>query len=255
MIEKAFFLRELFHLAFLRNLAARLAGRPYAVKGGICLRFFHRSPRLSEDMDMDVSSRIPVKTLQGNVDAVLQQGAWRASLKVHGVERFELSKPKQTETTQRWKIGLILSGGERLSTRLEFSRRRDAFNSEQGIPDSSLLRAAAMPPFVASFYGVASMVEQKIFAIASPTRTAARDLFDLHHLFTQTNVNINLLKCGMDKSLVQGALQKAASFELRDFRDQVMPFLPGDLAEHYRTETAFTGLRRQVEDRLRELMA
>src|SRR5258706_14587086 len=121
-MDPGFRLREFFHLYVLRQLTARLASRPYAVKGGICLRFFHRSPRLSEDLDLDIDPRMPVKTLQKNVDAILTSDALAASLHIHGVRDVEPSKPKQTETTQRWKAALILTGGTRLSTRLEFSR-------------------------------------------------------------------------------------------------------------------------------------
>src|SRR5258706_9547389 len=117
-MDPEFRLREFFHLYVLRQLATRLASRPYAVKGGICLRFFHRSPRLSEDMDVDIDPAIPVKTLQKNVDTILTSDALVASLHIHGVRGVEAARPKQTETTQRWKTSLILTGGTRLSTRL-----------------------------------------------------------------------------------------------------------------------------------------
>src|SRR6185295_16957176 len=107
-MDSGFAVREMFHLHVLRHLATRLSGRPYAVKGGICLRFFHRSPRLSEDMDIDIASGIPVRTLQSNVDAVLNSHSLAASLRLHGVVAIEHTRPKQTETTQRWKAGLIL---------------------------------------------------------------------------------------------------------------------------------------------------
>ena len=253
-MDKSFFLREMFHLAFLRSLAPRLAGRSYAVKGGICLRFFHRSPRLSEDMDLDVESRMPIQTLQKNVDVTLAQGAWRSTLKTHGVQEIAISKPKQTETTQRWKVGLILAGGERLATRLEFSRRQESLESEQGIPEAGLLSAMGMPPFASSFYGAAAMVRQKILALASPSRTAARDLFDLHHLFFQVRLDIRSLKDPLESGVVEKAIGKVEAFEPGDFRDQVLPFLPSDLAELYRTSDAFSELRQGVKDRLKEFL-
>src|SRR3989339_1301589 len=100
METPSFELRELFHLTLLRHLALRLAGRPYAVKGGICLRFFHRSPRLSEDMDMDIAG-IPVATLAHNVGKILGSAAFRARLREGGVSLVKISAPKQTATTQR----------------------------------------------------------------------------------------------------------------------------------------------------------
>ena len=72
MSPNSFQIRELFHLAFLRLLALRLTRRDYAVKGGICLRFFHRSQRLSEDMDFDVAG-IPVRTLTNHLMRILSE--------------------------------------------------------------------------------------------------------------------------------------------------------------------------------------
>src|ERR1700674_5337765 len=100
-MNPGFDVREMFHLHVLRQLAGRLASRPYAVKGGICLRFFHRSPRLSEDMDIDIAPGMPVKTLQNNVDAVLGGQGLAASLRAYGATAVEFTRPKQTETTQR----------------------------------------------------------------------------------------------------------------------------------------------------------
>src|SRR3989338_4170190 len=92
MAIRSFELREFFHLALLRHLASRLSGRSYAVKGGLCLRFFHRSPRLSQDMDLDIVSNVQLKTLQNAVDSVLQGRALAASLLPQGIERIEASK-------------------------------------------------------------------------------------------------------------------------------------------------------------------
>jgi hypothetical protein len=46
---------EQFHLLFLAQLGRRLDKTLYVVKGGCNLRFFHRSVRLSEDVDSDVA--------------------------------------------------------------------------------------------------------------------------------------------------------------------------------------------------------
>lgn len=47
-------IREVFHLEFLRWFGRKLEGRDYALKGGVNLRFFFRSIRYSEDMDLDI---------------------------------------------------------------------------------------------------------------------------------------------------------------------------------------------------------
>ncbi len=102
----SFELREYFHLNFLYHLSTRLAGRPYALKGGVCLRFFHRSPRLSEDMDLDVSSNIRQQTLENAVDSIIKNRSFLNPLMAKGIKNIATRKPKQTETTQRWKFTL-----------------------------------------------------------------------------------------------------------------------------------------------------
>jgi len=253
-MDPGFRLRELFHLYVLRQLAVRLPSRPYAVKGGICLRFFHRSPRLSEDMDIDIDPAMPVNTLQKNVDAILASEALGASLQVHGVRSIATTKPKQTETTQRWKAALVLTGGARLSTRLEFSRRGLFFRPERGIPGTEVLREASLAPFAAAYYGAASMVRQKIMALASPGRTAARDLFDLHHLFSVVGPVEKDSHGQPGLSALEPAAEKVGRFDFSDFRDQVLPYLPVDLAALYGNPDAFKFLRDGVETRLLDLL-
>ena len=85
MATRSFELREFFHLALLRHLATRLSGRAYAVKGDICLRFFHRSPRLSQDIDIDIVSSVHFKTLQNAVDSILKGQAFAATLLQMGI--------------------------------------------------------------------------------------------------------------------------------------------------------------------------
>src|SRR5687768_1538565 len=97
---------ELFHLVFVRALHASLADKTLlAIKGGINLRFFFGSPRLSEDLDLDVFT-MSKGTLENRVDKLLASPAVVAPLKAHGLVIKDISKPRQTETAQRWKLGL-----------------------------------------------------------------------------------------------------------------------------------------------------
>ncbi len=47
-------MREVFHLEFLRWFGRKLEAEYYLLKGGVNLRFFFRSIRYSEDMDIDI---------------------------------------------------------------------------------------------------------------------------------------------------------------------------------------------------------
>lgn len=227
-----------------------MSGRDYAVKGGICLRFFHRSPRLSQDMDIDIVPDVRLKPLQNAVDSVLEGQAFASSLLQQGITRVTASKPKQTETTQRWKAALYAGAGEPLSTKIEFSRRSGRIICSAGMPDAELLRHYRMTPFAARFYDAAPMAAQKIAALASPSRHALRDLFDLHHLLRVVLADPDGAAGLLEAKTLESALEKAGSFTFGDFKEQVLPYLSGDLIEMYRKEEAFDRQKSEVEQAL-----
>jgi hypothetical protein len=91
---------EMFHLVFLRALVARGEDKGFfTLKGGTNLRFFFRSVRYSEDIDIDVAI-VAKDTLRRKVDRLLASPAIASPLRSQGVEIVETSAPKQTETTQ-----------------------------------------------------------------------------------------------------------------------------------------------------------
>ena len=58
----SFEVREYFHLLMLKELNKRLSGRDFALKGGVYLRLFLSSPRLSEDIDFDIDPKMQINT-------------------------------------------------------------------------------------------------------------------------------------------------------------------------------------------------
>jgi hypothetical protein len=197
-------------------------------------------------MDIDVSPSMPVRTLAGNMEQVLRGHALAASLRAHGVTGITFTAPKQTETTQRWKAALTTPGGL-LSTRLEFSRRETHIVPKASTPSPELLGEAFLPPFIISHYDADTMAVQKIFALSSPSRVAARDLFDIHHLFSQVGVVTESLKDRIPPAVAVQALHKVVGFHARDFREQVLPFLPEDWQRVYENPGAFDRLKDQIE--------
>jgi len=247
-------LTELFHLSLLQQISRRLSGRPYAVKGGIYLRLFHRSPRLSQDMDLDVAPQVRSKTLQNAVDSILEGRPLLAALVPRGVIRLRSTKPKQTETTQRWKISLDLGGGVALPTRVEFSRRRGDIPASSGIPDAALLIRHRMTPFAARFYDSIPMAAQKISALAAPSRYAVRDLFDLHHLLRAVLVKPEEITAYVRLEQLERATEKTRLFTHEDFKEQVLPYLDETLAVHYSDSGAFGRLKEEVEEALNSVL-
>src|SRR5437867_10646139 len=96
---------ELFHLLFIEQLSQKLDKRLYALKGGCNLRFFLGSIRYSQDIDLDVKT-VRLATLQKTVNTILESPALETMLRTRSLEIAQMSEPKQTETTQRWKVQL-----------------------------------------------------------------------------------------------------------------------------------------------------
>jgi hypothetical protein len=222
--------RERFHLLALRHLGQRLAGRRWAVKGGICLRFFHGSPRFSLDMDLDVAPSVRSDTLRKAVEGGLASRSLAAALAPAGVNAVRFSAAKQTAVTQRWKVALELGAGNSVPTKLEFSRRADVSGFTAGMPSGTILEAHGLPSFVAQYYGGDALAAQKIRALASPMRSACRDIFDLHHLFSRGLAVPDRVGRIAGREDCGKALGKAESFSMAAFRAEVAPFLPEDLA-------------------------
>lgn len=252
-MERSLELTEYFHLAFLRHLSQRLLGREYAVKGGICLRFFHRSPRLSQDLDLDIHPQVMVHTLRRAVDSILEARAFLASLASYGVLGLGVSRPKQTETTQRWKLALRLGPNTALSTKIEFSRRKAKIPYARGIPDAELLNHFKASPFATQYYDAVQMTAQKISALTSPTRHAARDLFDLHHLIYTVKANLEAIHTSVGLEAIHEAAYEVEKFSYRDFKEQVLPFLPETLILHYSESHAFEQLKLEVKQALTQI--
>jgi len=223
-----------------------LGGRDWAVKGGIAMRFFHRSQRLSEDMDLDVAPQVRTSTLEKTVDAVLHSGAFMGWLSSRGIQSIRVSKPKQTDTTQRWRIALMLSADVSLSTKVEFSRRRNEIPYAKGVPDPALLNHYKLAPFATQFYDAAHMSAQKISALASPSRQAVRDLFDLHQLLYNLKVKPDDVAKLVNEEDLRNAVEKVSAFSYASFKREVLPYLSVEIVDLYGDVSAFEKLKTDV---------
>src|SRR5471032_2574966 len=170
---------EIFHLIFVAHLGRRVDKALFAIKGGANLRFFCRSIRYSEDIDFDIRS-MATGTLANNVDTILASLPFRQALRVKQIEIEHVTSAKQTDTTQRWKIGIRLAGGPAIPTKVEFSRRRGLDEGYLLAPvDAELVRTYELFPVLAQHYSREAAFRQKIGALSGRTVTQARDIFDL----------------------------------------------------------------------------
>ncbi len=222
---------ELFHLHFLRQLCSGPDRARFTLKGGCNLRFFFGSIRYSENMDLDVSVMTRT-TLKNKVDRLLDSPALRLPLKTAGITLIEVTGPKQTETTQRWKMGLLVKGqSAALRTKVEFSRR-DADEGEVAAVEAmpaELPREYGLPPPVVNHYLAIAATTQKIRALIGRPQTQARDVFDLQLLRSKSKVFWSV-----DAALtaeLPTAIERVLSLSYDDYVSQVVAYLaPEQLA-------------------------
>ena len=240
-------IREIFHISFLRQLAKRFKPSLYALKGGVNMRLFFKSPRYSEDMDLDVNM-VSVAALKDGVTKILKSPAFLDELRTFGIREVvppDMSKAKQTTTTQRFKVHLLTDSGEDLFTKVEFSRRgADAESVTESIP-AEVLRPYKFSPFVISHYNAKTAVEQKIKALAGRKAVQARDIFDIYILSTQyETVGVNGLN--VDQKTCKTAATNALAVGFEIFKDTVLPYLADDVRQMYDNPDAWDDIKLKV---------
>lgn len=220
---------EQFHLLFLDHLGRKLDKRHYALKGGCNLRFYLKSIRYSEDMDLDVQA-IPVSMLQDRVEQILAGKSLAQILQARGLAITMVSAPKQTDTTQRWKVALSAKGIDLpLHTKIEFSRRGIDDPTAFEPLDAMLMREYQLTPFLARHYTPEAAFRQKINALIHRAQTQARDIFDLDHLLRS---GVSTRKIALAPAWRQ-AQHNALSISFPVFKAQVLAFLAPDYQPQY----------------------
>lgn len=242
---------EIFHLHFLRSFSARVDKSLFALKGGCNLRFFHRSIRYSEDMDLDIRTMAPTP-LRSNVERVFEAAAFRHALRAQQLELTEFSAPKQSQTTQRWKIQLrLLVPGSNFPTKIEFSRRALDEGAALAAVEPELIRRYRLYPVLVQHYGVAAAFAQKIAALALRTETQARDIFDLKLLVDAGAAAAPLRRAQLEQ--LPQAIENALSIGFDDFAGQVVAFLEPEHQTDFRDRARWETLQEEVLDTLRGL--
>lgn len=265
-------LRELFHLEFLRWFARKVKPACYALKGGSNLRFFYKSIRYSEDMDLDVKD-VEVDALKDMVMKILENASFQDMFKSFGCERVvppDISRAKQTETTQRFKAHLLTSAGEDLFTKIEFSRRGFKGRAVVESVSDPILRLYKLAPLLISHYDVQSAIAQKIGALADRSAIQARDIFDLYTLSSQCGEIASSAASqpprndrgegsrndrGVRNDILDRARQNAFEVNFEQFRDTVVSYLSAEDQPAYDSEPSWDEVKLKAVDfiqRLRE---
>lgn len=222
-----------------------------AIKGGINLRFYFQSVRFSEDLDLDVMT-IAKATLENRVDRLLKSPLLLNPLKARGVLLTDISKPKPTETAQKWKLGIASADAtidER--TKIEFSRRDDVATAEFDKVDPQIARAYAIPPFLATHYSAPDAVRQKIHALMDRSETQPRDVFDLNLLFARPDAPSSVDEEA--RSWIDAAIANASRLTYERYVALVVAYLETEHSEVYRSRETWDAMQLDVMNRLEAL--
>jgi predicted nucleotidyltransferase component of viral defense system len=242
---------EIFHLLFLRAFGARVDKALFALKGGCNLRFFLKSIRYSEDMDLDIHT-MAVGTLRNNVSRLLEAQPFAQALRAQGIEITRTSEPKQTPTTQRWKLNLrSTESGAEVPTKIEFSRR--SLNGEMAVEpvDTGIIRTYRLYPVIVQHYSVHTAFAQKVSALALRGQVQSRDVFDLKLLLDAGGAEQPLPAAAAPN--LANAIHNALAVDYDAFAGQVLAFLEPEFQEHFGTRKAWAELQGQVVDGLEAL--
>lgn len=221
---------EFLHLAFLQVLPTRLPVAEYVVKGGANLRLFFDSRRRSQDIDLDFAGTTFWR-VEERVDAVLGSRAFLDLLRTRGVALTELSKPKQTSTTRRWKFA-VRGANAQANSKIEFSARRTR-DLEVGFDTAraDIGREAGLRAVRANHYLAPAAVRQKIRVLAERAHTEPRDVFDLDLLVAQ---HPGALRRGdVEPALAERAAAAAFAIPYEAYRELVVDFLEDEFVPIY----------------------
>ncbi len=233
-------------------MESRLDRSSWVVKGGVNLRAWFGSLRYSEDLDIDAVGG-GVHRLTERVDQLLASVALRDLLAAKDLALVRSSKPKQTETTQRWKFEIRSRDAPvSLHTRVEFSRRGSSEEYALEPVRPEVLRPYGLPAPTVNHYTARSALRQKIQALSDRAEPQARDIWDIEHLLRTTNADPRPLTPRLQKAL-EVAIDRALTLSYDVFKAQVVPYLAPEYQDLYGTADAWARICETVVDRLTEI--
>ena len=190
------------------------------------------------------------ETLKNKVDRLMKTPAVVAPLASRGLIIVDVSAPKQTDTTQRWKVGLRGEGQSAIiRTKIEFSLRDSLDGSSYEAVNKQVTQRYSLPPFLASHYGTRQAILQKIRALAHRTEPQARDVFDLERLLFRSDAAELTLTPSETKPL-RRAIENAMSISFDDYMAHVVSYLEPQEAELRASRVNWDTTQSNVVDRL-----
>lgn len=244
-------IRDLVQTRILGAIFSKAVKNEIALKGGFAMRVLTGSARYTKDIDLAASPSLPPSVIQGFIRKAL------TDIKNSGlIQNLVVTEPKQTDTTQKWKIGGNV-GSHEVHFTIELSRRNEISSDflETVAYKGTSLGKHDIP---LTCINLTKMVEAKFDCLKNPTREAPRDIYDL---FLLINMNV--------KPTLE-AIQAYGEHVLNDMKDYVwakldkmdyavaqeklLTFMPPEAAKLV-TEEMWEGMRLKVGEKLQEWIA
>lgn len=216
--------REIVQAKLLSSIFAHSLRNELVLKGGMAMRATRGSMRYTKDIDLAGSPDVSVNRIAGRINAAI------SALRRDGmIEDFTVSMPKQTETTQRWKIGGRI-GGVAINLTVEVSRRDRIPEEHVDHVVWSPPREYGLSPILIDAFDASLLAASKTACLMDISREAARDFFDLW-ILVKANVEppISLIRRFGREALERSIANIEAKLEKMDFgmvKDELLPFLP-----------------------------
>jgi len=192
-------------------------------------------------------------TLKNKIDRLLQSPPLIGPLRAQGIAVVDASAPKQTDTTQRWKVGLRAEGlGVPLRTRIEFSRRDAITGAAFDAVDREVLRPYGVATFLATHYATPRTILQKIHALSARAQPQPRDVFDLSMLFARLDA-AELKLSEKEKRWLASAIENAMGISFDEYASKVVAFLDPGQRELYDTRATWETMQSSVVEHLESL--
>lgn len=243
--------RELVHLLILRELVGLRGGSGVTVKGGVNLRLFFGSVRYSEDMDLDGTAQASA-AIRHFLKGMFEDRGFSRRLQRFGLRGLDPGEGpnKDTETTFRYKFGVMVAGSVQYPTKVEVSFRKPhpADRVVVEVPDPGILREYGLEALEVRHYALEAAVRQKLQALGGRREVQARDVFDLHVLVPHppTEALLEFLADDLRRELLKEAHERALTITYGKYEGQVFEFLGEDTQAQYHGEGRWDEMRLQV---------
>ncbi|HWP02258.1 MAG TPA: nucleotidyl transferase AbiEii/AbiGii toxin family protein [Gemmatimonadaceae bacterium] len=240
--------REIVHLLILRELTGIRRGTGITVKGGVNLRLFFGSARYSEDMDLDGTEQASAAIRRWLKD-MFENTAFMRRLRGFGIRELDPGEGpnKDTETTFRYKFGVMVAGGIRYSTKVEvsFRDRHAGDKAEVETPPADILQTYGISVFEVRHYVREAAIRQKVDALGGRREAQARDIFDLNLLVPEQAPDqlLRFLAKGISKNKLKEAQARALGITYAEYEGQVFEFLGEEARAQYGNEPAWDDMR------------